>query len=302
MDHSISSGSENDELNAEYASVFNVGSYFIDLAQYHTETASTGWVFASDPTSQPQSVCITVESIFQSFTMKNAAEFEQRPSQDFVLLLKFPGKSQFLLYDVKNWELFTVRFGKLPNRSEQNALQQLVDQCLRKVQYCISRNTCQLANNFVLLNKNVSLQKSENVTCKDFLSRSAYDGGKLCNSKAIVELKSTWIFDEKATADVFYKSFFESSGCDLKTASRHFLDFTAVKSCEDITEGLSFVCPSKVPVNLAFRVLTQMHDKKWILSPPTRERSQVVLNTLMNLEIKLSFHFLKIKYLKPKYH
>ncbi len=119
------------------------------------------------------------------------------------------------------------------------------------------------------------------MTCKDFLSRSAYDGGKLCNSKAIVELKSTWIVDEKATADVFYKSFFESSGCDLKTASRHFLDFTAVKSCEDITEGLSFVCPSKVPVNLAFRVLTQMHDRKWSLSPPTRERSQVVLSNLL---------------------
>ena len=41
MDHSISSGSENDELNAEYASVFNVGSYFIDLGQYQTEMAST---------------------------------------------------------------------------------------------------------------------------------------------------------------------------------------------------------------------------------------------------------------------
>jgi hypothetical protein len=281
MNRLDSSGSENDELNPEYASVFNVGSYFIDLAQYHTETASTGWAFALDPTSQPQSVCITVESIFQSFTMDNAADFEQRTSQDLVLLLKFPRRSQFLLYDVKNWELFTVRVGKLPNRSEQNALQQLVDQCLRKVQYCTSINTCQLANNFVLLNKKVSLQKSENVTCKDFLSRSAYDGGKLCNSKAIVELKSTWTVDEKATADVFYKSFFESSGCDLKTASRHFLDFTAVKSCEDITEGLSFVCPSKVPVNLAFRVLTQLHDRKWSLSPPTRERSQVVLSNLL---------------------
>ena len=136
MNRLDSSGSENDELNPEYASVFNVGSYFIDLAQYHTETASTGWAFALDPTSQPQSVCITVESIFQSFTMDNAADFEQRTSQDLVLLLKFPGRSQFLLYDVKNWKLFTVRVGKLPNRSEQNALQQLVDQCLRKVQYC----------------------------------------------------------------------------------------------------------------------------------------------------------------------
>ena len=99
MYHSNSSGSENDELNAEYASVFNVGSYFIDLGQYQTATASTGWAFASDPTSQPQSVCITDESIFQSFTMKNAAEFQQRLCHDFVLLLKFPGKSQFLLYD-----------------------------------------------------------------------------------------------------------------------------------------------------------------------------------------------------------
>jgi hypothetical protein len=156
-----------------------------------------------------------------------------------------------------------------------------VDKCLRKIQYCISRNTCQLVNNFILVNKTVSILKIEHLTCKDFLIRSAYDGGKFSNSKAIVELKSTWIVDEEAKADVLYKSFFEASGCDLKTNSKHFLDFTDVKSCEEITEGLSFVCPSKVPVNLAFRVLTQMHERNWRLSPPTRERSQVVLNTLI---------------------
>ena len=183
---------------------------------------------------------------------------------------------------MKQWELFTISYGRLPPHSQQNTLQQLVKKCLRQVQYCISTSSCQTVNNFILLNKNVSLQKSENVTCADFLRRSAYDGGKLSKFKAIVELKSTWIVDEKATTpNVLYTSFFESSGCDLKTNSKHFLDFTSVKSFEDITEGSSFVCPSKVPVALAFRVLTQMHDRKWSLSPPTHERSQVVLNTLL---------------------
>ena len=279
MDHSDSSGSENDDLNPEFASVFNVGSYFIDLEQYQRETASKGWTLASDP--QPQSVCITDESIFQSFTMKNADEFEQRPYQDFVLLLKFPGKSQFLLYDVKKWELLTVRVGKLPHHSQQNKLQQLVDKCLRIVQYCTSKNSCLLVNNFILVNRTVSIRKCENLTCKDFLSRSVYDGGNLSNSKSIIELKSTWNVDEKAAPDMLYKSLFEPSGCQLHTASKHFLDFTTARSCEDITEGLSFVCPSKVPFQLAFRVLTQMHDRKWSLLQPTCDRSKVVLDTLL---------------------
>ena len=81
MNPSESSGSESDVLNPEYASVFNVGSYFIDLGQYQTESTATGWALASDPTSQPRSVCITDDSIFQSFTMKNAPEFEQRPNR-----------------------------------------------------------------------------------------------------------------------------------------------------------------------------------------------------------------------------
>ena len=281
MNASESSGSESDVLNPEYASVFNVDSYFIDLGQYQSESTATGWALASDPASQPRSVCIADTSIFKSFSKHNEAEFEQYPFQDFVLLLKFPGKQQFLLYNVKQWELFTIRYGRLPPHSQQNTLQQLVDKCLRIVQYCISKSSCQTVNNFILLNKNVSIQKSENAMCKHFLSRSVYDGGNLSKSKAIVELKSTWIVDEKATPNVLYKSLFESSGCDLKTNSKHFLDFTSVKSFEDITEGSSFVCPSKVPVALAFRALTQMHDRKWNLSPPTCERSRVVLDTLL---------------------
>lgn len=284
MDHSDSSSSENDDSNPEYASVFNVGSYFIDLGQYQTDMASTGWVYASDPTFQPQSVCITDESIFKSFTMQNASEFEQQPYQEFVLLLKFPGKSQFLLYDVKKWELFTVRVGKLPHHSQQNALQKIVDKCLRKIQYCISKNTCQLVNNFVLVNRTVSIQKSEHLTCKDFLSRSVYDGGKLSHSKSIVELKSTWIVDEKANSkvepEILYKSLFEYSGYQLNTASSHSLDFKTIKSCDDITENLSFACPSEVPVNLAFNVLTKMHDRTWSLLQPIREKSEGVLDTL----------------------
>lgn len=189
MNPSESSGSESDVLNPEYASVFNVGSYFIDVGQYQSESTATGWALASDPASQPRSVCIADSSIFKSFSKHNEAEFEQYPFQDFVLLLKFPGKQQFLLYNVKQWELFTIRYGRLPPRLQQNTLQQLVDKCLRKVQYCISTSCCQTVNNFILLNNNVSLQKSENVTCADFLSRSAYDGGKSSKFKAIVELK-----------------------------------------------------------------------------------------------------------------
>ena len=277
MDLSDSSDSENEELNPEYASVFNVGSYFIDLGQYRRETVTTGWALASDPTSQPQSVCIADASIFKSYT---EADFDQRTYQDFVLLLKFPGKQQFLLYDVKEWELITVRFGRLPPRSQQNALQHLVDKCLRIVQHCISANSCQKVDNFVLLNNPVSLQESKKLMCKDFLSRSVYDGGDLCHSKATVELKSTWIVDQKVGPDMIYNSLFESSGCQLHTNSKHYLDFKTVKNCDDVTEGLSFVCPSKVPVELAFRVLTKMHDRTWSLLQPVCEQTEAVLDTL----------------------
>lgn len=148
---------------------------------------------------------------------------------------------------MKQWELFTIRYGRLPPRLQQNTLQQLVDKCLRKVQYCISTSCCQTVNNFILLNNNVSLQKSENVTCADFLSRSAYDGGKSSKFKAIVELKSSWIVDEKAEPQNQYKALFESShlGCNLHTNTKHFQDFTYVKGFEDVTEGLSFVCPQR---------------------------------------------------------
>jgi tRNA G46 methylase TrmB len=283
MNSSESSGSEGDVLNPEYANVFNVGSYFIDLGQYQSESTATGWALASDPASQPRSVCIADTSIFKSFSKHNEAEFEHYPFQDFVLLLKFPGKQQFLLYDVKQWELLTIRYGRLPLHLQQNTLQQLVDKCLRIVQYCISKSSCHTVNNFILLNKNVSIQKRENAMCKHFLSRSVYDGGNLSKLKAMVELKSTWIVDEKATPQTLYKSLFESSHleCNLHTNTKHFQDFTSVKGFEDITEGLSFVCPSKVPVALAYRVLTQMHDRKWKLSPPTCERSQVILDTLL---------------------
>ena len=280
MDLSDSSDSENEELNPEYASVFNVGSYFIDLGQYRRETVTTGWALASDPTSQPQSVCIADASIFKSYTKQNEADFDQRTYQDFVLLLKFPGKQQFLLYDVKEWELITVRFGRLPPRSQQNALQHLVDKCLRIVQHCISANSCQKVDNFVLLNNPVSLQESKKLMCKDFLSRSVYDGGDLCHSKATVELKSTWIVDQKVGPDMIYNSLFESSGCQLHTNSKHYLDFKTVKNCDDVTEGLSFVCPSKVPVELAFRVLTKMHDRTWSLLQPVCEQTEAVLDTL----------------------
>jgi hypothetical protein len=297
QEQSDSSDSNTDKLSPEYARILNVGSYFIDLAQYHTIQPSSGWVFSSDST-EPSTVCIDDESIFTSFTMQNAAEFEQRPYQDFVLLLKFPGKSQFLLYDKKKWELFTVRVGKLPHHSQQNTLQQLVDKCLRIVQYCIKKQTCQLVNNFVLLDKTVSVMKSENLTCKDFLSRSVYDGGKTANSKAIVELKSTWIVDEKVNSKVepkmLYKSLFEYSGYQLNTDSSHYLDFKTVKSCDDITEGLSFVCPSEVPVNLAFKVLTKMHDRTWSLLQPTREESEGVLDTLF-CDIDSGIFYLKAK-------
>ena len=72
---SESSGSESDVLNPEYASVFNVGSYFIDVGQYQSESTATGWALASDPASQPRSVCIAEDTIFQSFTKHNEVEF-----------------------------------------------------------------------------------------------------------------------------------------------------------------------------------------------------------------------------------
>ena len=182
---------------------------------------------------------------------------------------------------MKEWELITVRFGKLSPRSQQSLLQNLVDRCLRIVQHCTSANSCHIVDNFYLLNNPVSLKESKHLMCKDFLSRSVYDGGNLCNSKAIVELKSTWIVDGKVGPEMIYNSLFESSRCQLHTDSKHYLDFKTVKSCDNITEGLSFVCPSKVPVELAFRVLTKMHDRTWSLLQPVCEQSEAVLDTLI---------------------
>ncbi len=296
MNQSESSRSEGDDLNPDCASVFNVGSYFIDLGQYLPQASDmrTGWVFASDPTSQPRSVCIADHNFFKSYTKTNEADFDQRTYQEYVLLLKFPRKSQFLLYDVKQWELITVRDGKLPRISKQNTLQRIIDKCLRIVQHCTSINSCQEVNDFILLNNRVSLRKSESLMCKDFLSRSVYDGGNLSHSKAVVELKSTWTVDENVGPEMLYKSLFEKSGCQLKTASKHDLDFKTVNSCEDITEGLSFVCPSKVPVSLAFRVLTKMHDRTWRFLQPVREKSECVLDALF-CDIDSGIFYLKAK-------
>jgi len=271
------SGDEHNEsdYDTEFASILQVGSWFMDLAQFHDLSSTVGWV----PTELSiQSACLVISDrcYFKEYTKSNEDDFEKLSESTLVVLLKYPRKQRFLLYNVQKWELFTVNYGRLPNQAAQNRLQKLVDKCLRIVQYSRTKDYFQEVNGFVLLNNQVSVCR--NLLLKDFLSKKAYDGTSDC--RAMIELKSTWITDETATANKLYQSLFEYPNCKLMTSSRHYLDFQTIKSCEEVT-GVSFVRPSQVPANLAFDVLNQMHDRTWKLLQPDYDRSKVYLDSLL---------------------
>jgi hypothetical protein len=260
MDHS-SDDSHSDE-DSELPSVLQIGDWFLDLAQFQELSSTKGWV-DTDLSKESRSLVISDSCCFKEYSKKNEDAFEQLTESTLVVLCKYPGKQQFLMYSVQQWELFTVRYGTLPSREAHNRLSKIVDKCLRIVQYGRDKRQIQLVNGFVLLSNQVSVCR--NLLLKVFLSRKVYDGPAGC--KAMIELKSTWITDKTATSPTLYPSLFEYPNCQLMTSSKHHLDFKTVTCCKDVT-GDSFVCPSQVPVKLAFDVLNQMHDRTWSLSQP----------------------------------
>jgi hypothetical protein len=172
------------EKNSEYASILQIGTWFLDLAQFHQFPSAKGWV-DTDLSKESRSLVISDSCSFKEYSKQNKDEFEQLAESTLVVLLKYPGKQQFLMYSVQQWELFTIRYGRLqtPNR-----LSKTVDKCLRIVQYGMEKKQVQLVNGFVLLSNQVSCR---NLLLADFLSRKVYDGPADC--KAMIELKSTWI-------------------------------------------------------------------------------------------------------------
>jgi hypothetical protein len=283
-----SDGYSESDKDSEYEIILKVGGWFLDLAQFHNLSSPVGWV-GTDLSNQSPCLIISDDCGIKAYSKNNEDDFEKLIDSTLVVLLKYPGKQKFLVYSVQKWQLFTVNYGRLQKQAAQNRLQKFVDKCLRIVQYSRDNDQVQEVNGFVLLNNEVSVCR--NLLLKDFLSRKAYDGPSDC--KAMIELKSTWITDETATAQTMYQSFFEYPNCKLMTSSKHHLDFKTIKCCKEVT-GDSFICPSQVPIKIAFNVLDQMHDRTWSLSQPVLERSKVFLESLL-CDIDSGIFYLKAK-------
>ena len=184
-----SMGDSNHDIESEC--IFCVGNFFIDLSRFHKfgqveNFVNQGWK-SFDALSQAQGVVITEDMNVESYTLENAQAFEQEGHVSSILhvLLKFPKKQRFLVYDAVNWKLFTIQCGRMPAATQMNQLQKAVDKCLRKVQGYKSRGEYNEVDGFGLLNT-VSGIKKEDPSIKDYLLRSAYDGGPSQNSSCIV--------------------------------------------------------------------------------------------------------------------
>ena len=161
----------NQEIELEC--IFCVGSFFIDLSEFHNfgkveNYVAQGWV-SFDALVQTQGTFITENMKVKAYTLETAQAFEQEKylSSSLHVLLKFPKTQRFLVYDAVNWKLFTIQCGRLPPAAQMNQLQQAVDKCLRKVQYCQRTGECIEVNGFFLLNAMIGIRK-EDATCRDF--------------------------------------------------------------------------------------------------------------------------------------
>ena len=180
-----SMGDSNHDIESEC--IFCVGNFFVDLSRFHNfgkveNFDNQGWT-SFDSLSQAQGTVITETMNFKSYTPETAQAFEQekRLSSSLHVLLKFPKTQRFLVYDAVNWKLFTIQCGRIPKAAEMNQLQQALDKCLAKEQYCKRKGECKEVNGFVLLNTVIGIRK-EDPSIKDYLLRSAYDGGPSQNS------------------------------------------------------------------------------------------------------------------------
>jgi hypothetical protein len=174
----------------EFECIFCVGNFFINLSRFHNfgefeNFDNQGWI-SFDASSQAQGSVITEDMNVTSYTLENAQAFEQEGhfSSSLHVLLKFPKTQRFLVYDAVNWKLFTIQCGRMPLAAQMNQLQQAVDKCLRKVQYLQRTGECKEVNGFVLLNTVIGIRK-EDPSIKDYLQRSAYDGGSSQNFTCI---------------------------------------------------------------------------------------------------------------------
>ena len=210
-----SSDESHSEEDSELPSVLQIGDWFWDLAQFQELSSTKGWV-DTDLSKESRSLAISDSCCFKEYSKKNEDDFEQLTESTLVVLCKYPGKQQFLMYSVQQWELFTVRYGRMPSREAQNRLSKIVDKCLRIVQYGIDKGQVQLVNGFVLLSNQVSVV-CRNILLKDFWSRKVYDVPAGC--KAMIELKSTWITDKTAPSPTLYPYLFEYPNCQLMTSS-----------------------------------------------------------------------------------
>ena len=113
-----------------------------------------------------------------------------------------------------------------------NTLHQVVDKCLRKVQHFQKKGLCEEVRDFVLLNSVIRF-KQDCPNLREFLMRTAYDGGPSANSKCIVELKSEFVSSQDATSTSLYKPLFGNFEQQLMTAVKHDLDFVKEKTFTD---------------------------------------------------------------------
>ena len=218
-----SMGENNHEIESEC--IFCVGNFFIDLSQFHNfgeveNYDNKGWI-SFDALSQARGAVITEDMNVKSYTLENAQAFEQERhfSSSLHVLLKFPKTQRFLVYDAVNWKLFTIQCGRMPLAAQMNQLQQAVDKCLRKVQYCQRRGECKEVNGFVLLNTMIGIRKEDPII-DDYLRRSAYDGGPHQNSSFIIELQSQ-ILSQDSTPKLLYPALFNHSEHKLMTSVKH---------------------------------------------------------------------------------
>jgi len=288
----------------EFECIFCVGNFFIDLSEFHNfgkveNYVAQGWI-SFDPLIQAQGTAITESMKVKAYTPETAQSFEQEKhlSSSLHVLLKFPKTQRFLVYDAVHWKIFTIQCGRLPPAAQMNQLQQAVDKCLRKVQYCQRKGECIEVNGFFLLNAMIGIRK-ENPSSRDYLLRSAYDGGPSHNSSCIIELQSQ-ISAQVLTSNLLYPALFNNSEHNLMTSVKHHLDFMKEKTPREFVEtcsgksGHTYGCPSAVPVKTALKALNQMHDRSWSLAVPSYDQSNVVLASL-SADVDYALFYMKAK-------
>mgnify|MGYP000014553123 CR=1 FL=1 len=86
-----SDGYSESDKDSEYECILQVGSWFLDLAQFHDLSSPVGWV-GTDLSNQSPCLIISDDCGFKAYAKKNEDEFEKLSESTLVVLLKYPGK------------------------------------------------------------------------------------------------------------------------------------------------------------------------------------------------------------------